>query len=120
MAWSHCMIAVVFIAYHAFVVVVIVWDHPLVLLLSDDDSDVLGQRLVSKFDRSRRPFVARCVGNAEMMWSAVCLCAPHSQLQEEPKPYLYKNDRKRPTSVCKRLSLTYAGPDQGAWNQLLG
>ena len=35
------MIAVVFIAYHAFVAIVIVWDHSLVLLLPDDDSDVL-------------------------------------------------------------------------------
>ena len=34
------MIAVVFIACHAFVVAIIVWDHPLVLL-SDDGSDVL-------------------------------------------------------------------------------
>ena len=40
-AWSHCMIAVVFIACHAFVVVVIIWDQLLVLFSSDDCSDVL-------------------------------------------------------------------------------
>ena len=41
----------------------------------------------------------------EMMWFGVCLCAPHLQLQEEAKPYLYKDDQKRPMPVCKQLSL---------------
>ena len=102
MASSHCMIAVVFIAYHAFFVVVIVWDHPLVLLLSVMALMFLSQHLVSRIDRPRRPFGARCVEHAEMMWSGVCLCAPHSQLQEEAKPYLYKDDQKRPMPVRKR------------------
>ena len=115
------MIGVVFIAYHGFVVVVIVWDHPLVLLSSDDGNDVLepASGIYSRIDKPRRPFVVWCVGHAEMIWSAVCLCAPHSQVQEEPKPYLYKDDQKRPIPVCKRLNLTYTGPDQEAWNQLV-
>ena len=71
---------------------------------------LLSQRLISEIDRRQHPFGARCVGHAEMMWSVVCLCAPHSQLQEQARPYLYKDDRKRPTPVCKRLSVTQAGP----------
>ena len=47
-----------------------------------------------------------CVKHAEMMWSGVCLCAPLSQLQEETKPYLYKDDQKCPMPLCKQLSLT--------------
>ena len=39
--WSHCVIAAIFIAYHTFFVVVIVWDHLVVVVLSYDGSDVL-------------------------------------------------------------------------------
>ena len=67
---------------------------------------LLSQDLVYRMDRPRRPFGARCVEHAEMIWSGVFLCAPHSQLQEEAKPYFYKEDQKRPMPVRKRLSLT--------------
>ena len=49
----------------------------------------LSQCLVSKIDRPQHSFGAWCVEHAEMMWSEVCLCAPHLQLQEEAKPYIY-------------------------------
>ena len=66
----------------------------------------LSQRLVSRIDRPRRCFGAWCVEHTEMMWSGVCLCAPHSQLQEEAKPYLFKDNQKRPMPVRQQLSLT--------------
>ena len=39
--WSHCIIAVIFIANHAIAIIVTIWDHLLVLVSSDDGSDVL-------------------------------------------------------------------------------
>ena len=72
----------------------------------------LSQHLVSRIDSPQHPFGAQCVGHAEMMWSAVCLSAPHSQLKEEAKSYLYKDDQKHSMPVCNQLSLTLAGPDQ--------
>ena len=80
----------------------------------------LSQRLVSRIDGPRRPFGVRCVEHAQIMRSGICLCAPHLQLQEEAKPYLYKDDQKPLMPVRKQLSLTYAGLDQEAWKQLLG
>ena len=41
-------------------------------------------------------------------WSTVCLSAPHSQAAEEDIPHLYKQERKRPTPVRRRLSRTQA------------
>ena len=46
----------------------------------------LSQRLASRIDRPRRPFGAQCVEHAEIMLPEVCLCAPHSQLQDEANP----------------------------------
>ena len=66
----------------------------------------LSQHLVSRIDRPRRPFGSWCVEHAEMMWSEVCVYAPHSQLQEEAKPYSYENDQKRLMPVRNPLSLT--------------
>jgi len=37
-------------------------------------------------------------------WSTVCSSAPHSQASEEAIPHLYKQERKRPTPVRRRLS----------------
>ena len=105
-AWSHCMIAVVFIAYDAFIAIVILWIiclfffHPMMAVM------FLSQHLVSRIDRSQCLFGACCVEHAEMMCSEVCLCAPHLQLQEEAKPYLYKDDQKR-------LSQTLFGNPKG-------
>ena len=66
----------------------------------------LSQNLISRIDRPQHPFSAQCVEHAEMMWSGVRLCAPHLQLQGEAKPYLYKDDQKRPMPVHKWLSFT--------------
>ena len=45
------------------------------------------------------PFCCPFVKHAEMLWSAVGLRAPHLQLQEEARPYSYKDDQKRLTPV---------------------
>ena len=47
--------------------------------------------------------------HAVMMWSALCSCAPHSQLQEGARPRLCMYNKKLPMPVCKRSSLTQAG-----------
>jgi len=41
-------------------------------------------------------------------WSTVCSFAPHSQAAELAIPHLYKQERKRPTPVRRRLSRTQA------------
>ena len=41
-------------------------------------------------------------------WSTVCSSPPHSQVAEEAIPHLYKQERKRPTPVRRRLSGTNA------------
>jgi len=46
-------------------------------------------------------------------WSTVC-SAPHSQAAEEAIPHLYKQQRKRPTQVLRRLSRTQALPGRVA------
>ena len=45
------------------------------------------------------------MGHAEITWSAVCLVAPHLQFVKGARPHLYMDERKRPTSVRRRLSL---------------
>ena len=70
----------------------------------------LSQHLVS-LSKTVRPVIprgARCVGHVRIMWSAVCSQAPHSQFAEEARPHLCMDEQKRPTSVCRRLSLTQA------------
>ena len=52
------------------------------------------------------PFGARCRGHLEMMWSAVCSEAPHSQFGEGAAPYLYMDEWNRPTPVRRRFSFT--------------
>ena len=50
----------------------------------------LSQHVVSssKTIRSIIPRGVRCVGPVKIMWSAVCLLAPHLQFPEEARPHL--------------------------------
>ena len=50
---------------------------------------------------------ARWIGQWRTTWSKVC-SAPHSQAAEEAIPHLYREERKRPTPVRRRLSRTQA------------
>ena len=66
------------------------------------------QHLVSS-SKTVRPYIpvgARCVGHDEIMWSAVCSVAPHSQFGEGARPHLYMSEPKRPVPERNRLSLT--------------
>ena len=54
------------------------------------------------------PQSAQCMGHAKIMWSAVCLLAPHLHFAEEARPHLCMNEPKRPTPVRRRLSLAHA------------
>ena len=68
------------------------------------------QHLVSS-SRTVRPNIPReprCVGHCEIMWSAVCSVAPHSQFEKGARPHLYIGKRNRPTPERRRLSLTQA------------
>ena len=70
---------------------------------------ILSQRRVSssRTNRACIPFGARCRGYVEMMWSAVCSEAPHSQFGEGATPrYLYMDEWNRPTPVRRRFSFT--------------
>ena len=69
---------------------------------------ILSQRQVSSSRTNRPciPFGARCRGHVEMMWSAVCSEAPHSQFGEEAAPHLYMDEWNRPTPVRRRFSFT--------------
>ncbi|CAK8687580.1 unnamed protein product [Clavelina lepadiformis] len=58
--------------------------------------------------RPRTPCGGRWIGQAMITWSAVCSVAPHSHPGEAASPYLCMSERKRPTPVRKRLSLTQA------------
>ena len=68
------------------------------------------QHLVSssKIIRPNIPRGARCMGHCEMMWSAVCSLAPHSQFAGGARPHLYMDEQKRSTPERRRLSLTQA------------
>ena len=52
------------------------------------------------------------MGHCEMMWSAVCSLAPHSQFVRGARPHLYMDEQKRPTPERIRLSLTQAALDR--------
>ena len=52
--------------------------------------------------------VSRWIGHWRTTWSTVCPSAPHSQAAEEAIPHLYKQERKHPTPVRRRLSPTQA------------
>ena len=62
----------------------------------------------SKTVRPRAPCGARCIGHTVSTWSAVCSEAPHWQFGEGARPHLCMDEWNRPTSVCRRLSLTQA------------
>ena len=53
--------------------------------------------LSSKTIRPNIPRGTRCMGHYEMMRSAVCSLAPHSQFVRGARPYLYIDEQKRPT-----------------------
>ena len=68
----------------------------------------LSQPLVS-LSKTVRPIIprgARCLGHVEIMWSAVCSLAPHSQFAEKARPHLCMDETKRPTLLHKQLGLT--------------
>ena len=70
----------------------------------------LSQHLVSS-SKTVRPVIlrdSRCVGHVKIMWSAVFSLAPHSHFAEEAGPHFCMDEPKRPTPVCRRLSLTQA------------
>ena len=46
--------------------------------------------------------------HVEIMWSAVCLLAPHSHLAEKARHNLCMDEPKSPTPVHRQLSLTRA------------
>jgi len=50
----------------------------------------------------------RWIGHLRTTWSTVCSSAPHSLAAEEAIPHLYKQERKRPTLMRRRLSRTQA------------
>ena len=86
--------------------------HPSLLCCLDQMLAVieLSQHLVSSSKTVRLviPRGARCVGHVKMLWSAVCLLAPHSHFAEEARLHLCMDEPKRPTPVRRRLSLTPA------------
>ena len=65
---------------------------------------ILSQRRVSSSRTNRPciPFGARCRGHVEVMRSAVCSEAPHSQFGEGAAPHLYMDEWNRPTPVRRR------------------
>ena len=86
--------------------------HPNLLCCLDQMLAVieLSQHLVSS-SKTVRPIIhrsARCMGHVKIMWSAVCLLAPHSHFAEKATPHLCMDEPTRPTPVRRRLSLTQA------------
>ena len=86
--------------------------HPSLLCCLDQILAVmeLSQHLVLSF-KTVRPIIpqsARCLQYVEIMWSAVCSLAPHTQFVEEARPHLCMDESKRPTPARRRLSLTQA------------
>ena len=64
--------------------------------------------LSSKTVRPIIPQGARCIEHVKVMWFAVGLLAPHSDLAEEARSLLCMDEPKRPMPVRRRLSLTQA------------
>jgi len=52
------------------------------------------------------------IGHSRTTWSTVCSSAPHSQVADETISHLYKQERKRPTPVRRRLSRTQTVPER--------
>jgi len=53
------------------------------------------------------PWRGRWIGHRRTTWLTLCSSAPHSQAAEEAIPHLYKQERKRPTLVRRRLRRTH-------------
>jgi len=70
----------------------------------------LGHSIVSSSRTARpcSPWGGRWIGHQRSTWSTVCSSAPHSQAAEEAITHLYKQERKRPTQVGRRLNQTQA------------
>ena len=69
------------------------------------------------------PWEGRWIGHWKTTWSRVCSSAPHSQAAEEAISHLYRQERKPPTPVRKRLSRTQALLGRvipGAWVPVSG
>jgi len=62
----------------------------------------------SRIVRPWTPLGARWIGHTDITWSAVCSSAPHSHSGVGARPHLCIHERKRPTPVLKRFSLTQA------------
>ena len=76
---------------------------------------ISGQMLISHSMTSSSRTVRPCspwrgwwIGHWRITWSTVCSSAPHSQAAEKAIPNLYRQERKRPTPVRRRLSRTQA------------
>jgi len=80
------------------------WPHYISGQILSSHSIVSSTRTV----RPCSPWGGRWIGHWRTTWSTVCSSAPHSQATEEAIPYLYKQERKRPTPVQRRLSRTQA------------
>jgi len=63
---------------------------------------------LSRTVRPCSPWGGRWIGHWGTTWSTVCSSAPQSQAVEEALPHLYKQERKRPAPVQRRLSSTQA------------
>ena len=80
------------------------WPHQISWQVLSSHSVVSSSRTV----RPCSPWGGRWIGHWTTTWSTVCSSAPHPQAAEEAIPHLYKQERKRPTPVRKRLSRTQA------------
>ena len=80
------------------------WPHQISGQVLSSHSIVSSSRTV----RPCSPWGGRWIGHWRTTWSTVCLSAPHSQAAEEAIPHLYKQERKRPAPVRRRLSRTQA------------
>jgi len=72
---------------------------------------VFGSHSIVSSSRTARPcspWGGRWIGHWRTTWLTVCFSAPHSQAAEEAIPHFYRQERKRPTPVWRRLSRTQA------------
>jgi len=86
------------------VVTVTAWVDKILGQLLSTHSIVSSSRTV----RPCSPWGGRWIGHWKTTWSTVCSSAPHSQGAEEAIPHLYRQERKRPTPVPRRLSRSHA------------